>query len=466
MKTLEALRRLENDLKEVNHSAGVFITGGFVRDFLRRKRNNDLDIVVRGTTLKAVQKILNKYGKTKKITIHHVPGTDPVNCILFKTPNDTAEAQIALMKGDRAKASLKYDSKQRDFTINAMYMPINDISSKSVIDFHGGRNDIESRQILSVGSAKARFNQSPIRILRAFSLAARTKYTITQHVREAIVEKASLLKKVPAEAVRAEFEEILLSHKPSLYFRLMLKTGVLKVILPELHNCAKCTQDKRYHKYNVFNHLVYTCDHAEPDLILRLAGLFHDIGKPVVKDIHDGKITFYKHEVVGAKMAAVILKRLKYDNKTIEEVTHLIRLHMYHYTREYTDAGVRRFINNAKIKKEDIEKIGEFPLFKLRSAERLGNGFKKQPVTPRQKDFEERLVKIFNSSTGLTITDLMLNGNDIMEVFKLGPSKKVGDILKYLLDCVMEEPELNNRKSLLHCALDYMENQTGEKKNE
>lgn len=464
MKTLEALRLLEKELIKKNPSVAVYITGGFVRDYLRRKRNKDLDIVIRNVSLKTAQNFLNKLGKTKKIVIHHVPGTEPIKCVLFKAHGDDMEAQLATMKANQGvKVTLKQDSKQRDFTINAMYLPINGISAKNVIDFWGGRNDIESRQILSVGSAKAKFNQSPIRILRAFSLASRTKYTITQHVKEAISERVSLLRKVPAEAIKAELEEILMSHKPSTYLKLMQKLGVLKVILPELNNCTYCKQDKRYHKYNVFNHLVYTCDHIEPDLILRLAGLFHDIGKPIVRGEIDGKVTFYKHEVVGAKTAGVILKRLRFDNKTIEAVTHLIRMHMYHYTREYTDAGVRRFINNAGIKKEHIKEIGEFDLFKLRRAERLGNGYKKQPVTPRQTDFEERLVRIFKSSSGLTISDLVIDGKDLMEVFSMKPSKEIGIILRYLLDQIMEEPAVNNRKALLHCALDFIETREGKK---
>jgi len=360
-----------------------------------------------------------------------------------------------------AKVSLKQDSKQRDFTINAMYLPINDINSKNVIDFWGGKNGIESRQILSVGSAKSKFIKSPIRILRAFSLACKTRYTITQHVQEAIVDKAILLSKVPAEAIKEELVEIIMSAKPSQHLKLMQKLGVLKVILPELDNCVDCSQDKRYHKHSVFNHLVYTCDYSDPDLVLRLAGLLHDIGKPVTKEIIDGKITFHKHEVVGARIAAELLKRLRFDNKTIDKVIHLIRMHMYHYTREYTDAGVRRFINGAGVTKKDVDSIGDFPLFKLRKAERLGNGYKTKPVTPRQTDFEERLVRVFKSSNGLGIQDLVVDDNDLIEVFSMKPSKEIGVILRYLLERVIETPDLNNRNDLLHCALDFIEKRKG-----
>lgn len=458
-KTIEILANLEKQTKE-SHRTEIFVVGGFVRDLLRRKSNNDLDIVVRHIPLDEVAKRLAGHGKVKRVTIHHVANTDPVNCVLFKAHGEDSDVQITQTKGAKkgvnGSASIKQDSNQRDFTINAMYLPINKVSYNNVIDFHGGKNDIKARQILTVGSAKEKFYKSPIRIMRAFSLAARTKYTISQHVKTAISENVHLLSSVPKEAIRAELEEIILSSKPSVCLKLMQKLGVLKVILPELDVCASCSQDKKYHKYNVFNHLVYTCDNIQPNLVLRLAGLLHDIGKPAVKKNIGGKITFYKHEVVGARMAGAILKNLKFDNKTIKEVTHLIRMHMYHYTREYTDAAIRRFITNAGIEKEHLDNIEEFPLFQIRSAERLGNGFKKQAVTPRQKDFQERIVKIFNESSGFTVSDLAINGNELMETFKMRPSKQVGDILKHLVSVVLEKPELNNKIDLLHEALDYI----------
>jgi len=462
MKTLEALRRLDKDTK-----AEVYIVGGFVRDFLRRKQNKDIDVVVRHVQLPVVQKYLSKYGKAKTLTVHNVVGTEPVTFVTFTSKDDDLEAQIAVVKGFGKKknspsATLKQDSSQRDFTINAMYLPINNLTSKAVIDFWGGKNDITARQILSIGSAKEKFTKSPIRILRAFSMAARTKYTLSNHVRHAIQECAPLLASASNEAIRFELEDILLNDKPSIYLKMMRKLGVLKIILPELEKCYNCKQDKRYHKYNVFDHLVYSCDNTEPDLALRLAALFHDIGKPVVMKKIGQKITFHKHEVVGAKETAVIMKRLRFDNKIIGKVTHLIRMHMFHYTREYTDAGVRRFIANAGVTKEDIKDIGRFPLFQLRKAERLGNGFKKIATTPRQIDFENRIVKIFKESSGFSINDLMINGADLKETFGLKPSPLIGETLNYLLKMIMEDPKLNDRRLLLHCVLDFLLNKKEE----
>lgn len=459
-KTITALRLLEKETKAV-HGTEVFIVGGYVRDLLRRKKNKDLDIVVRNISLAASKQFLKKHGKVKDLKIHNINGKKTVNILTFKAHGDQLEAQIALVQGEQkgkkpGTASLKQDAKNRDFTINAMYLPIGAITPKRVIDYVGGKNDITARQILSVGDAAGRFRQSPIRILRAFSMSARMGYKINNHVKHAIVDCAKLLHNVPAEPIRHELEEILTSQKPSVQLKLMHQLGVLNVIMPELAACHGCAQDKRHHKYDVFTHLIYTCDNIENNLILRLAGLLHDIGKPPAKRKEDDKITFYKHEVIGARIAGAILRRLKFDNETIEQVTHLIRMHMYHYTREYTDAGVRKFITKAGIEEKHLTDIENFPLFKLRSAERLGNGYKTVAVTPRQKDFQERIIKIFQESTGFTVKDLAVNGNIIMRVFGLKASPEIGNLLRYLVELIIENPKLNEERLLLHCALDYL----------
>jgi poly(A) polymerase/tRNA nucleotidyltransferase (CCA-adding enzyme) len=460
-KTIEALRSLEKDFKP-DKGTEVFIVGGFVRDLLRKKQNKDIDVVVRNITLEEVKNYLSKHGKVKELSIHHIKGAAPIKFVSFTAHDDTLEAQIALTRGHKKGAkpgtgTLLKDSKFRDFTINAMYLPISTINPKKVIDYVGGKNDITAKQVLSVGNAAHKFRMSPIRIMRAFSLSARTGYKLSNHVKHAIKDCANLLKKVPGEPIRHELEEILMSSKPSVQLKQMQSLGVLKVILPELDKCFNCTQDKKHHKYDVFTHLIYTCDNADADLILRLAGLLHDIGKPESrKEIGKDKVTFYLHEVVGAKIATNILRRLKYSEAIIKEVTHLIRMHMYHYTRDYTDAGVRRFIIKAGIEKHHLDNLSNFPLFKLRQAERLGNGFKKNPITPRQKDFQDRITRVFNESSGLTIKDLAINGNDVMSLFRIDPGPEIGKLLKKLIELVLEDPDLNDRKVLLHFVLDLI----------
>lgn len=458
MTTLEALKNLQTETK-----AEVFLVGGFVRDYLRGKKNNDLDIVVRKLAEDEIMKFLLEYGKVKKITLSRTNENFAVNVMLFRAKGDTQEAQIALPRRNKPQIpspnnTLRQDSKYRDFKLNALYLPIDFKSRKDVIDHVGGLQSIKLKRISPVTTAGECIAQSPIRIMRAISLAARTDYKIDAGLVSEIKEKAHVLTKVPVENIRTEFNKIILSKKPSRYLRLMQKLGVLRYIMPELDRCVGVNQNKKYHKFDVFTHCIYTCDHAEMDLVLRLAGLLHDVGKPDTKAVEkDGHVTFHKHEIASTKLASAFLDRLRYDAETKEEVLKLVRMHMYHYTREYTDAAVRRFIRKSGMTKEDTRVIGEFPLFKLRAAERLGNGLKKTAVTKRQRDFENRIIEAFEKGADIEIKDLEIDGHVLMKALDMKRGKPVGELLKYLLARVQEDRSLNTRRNLLKLAISYME---------
>lgn len=462
MNTIEVLKRLKNETP-----AEVFIVGGFVRDFLRKKRNDDLDVVVRGLSLDQIKEFLGKYGSIKEVRLSKTNDTFTTSILLFKASHGDFEAQIALpRRGKRQvqdfRTRLRQDVKCRDFTINALYLPIDFKSNRDVIDLVDGRKDIANRLIRTNGSANERIKESPIRMLRAISLAARTNYTIDKELLKTIKQNAELIKKCPTEVVRIEFNKILMSKKPSRYLNLLRKVGLLKFIMPELERCHGVKQDSKYHKYDVFTHLIYTVDHCEEDLKIRLAGLLHDIGKTdTYKERKNGKeirVTFHKHEMVSIKLARDLLRRLKYDTDTIKDVLNLIKFHMYHYTREWTDSAVRKFINKSGITEEYLneENIESFPLFKLRCAERLGNGLKTKAITDRQKDFEKRLIEIYKESTGLDIKDLKINGDILMSVFKLKPGEQIGKILNFLLENVLENPKLNTELDLLKLTTEYL----------
>jgi putative nucleotidyltransferase with HDIG domain len=463
MTTIQVLKKLDKETP-----AKVYIVGGFVRDYLRNKSNNDLDIVIRNLSINKIQKFLSNYGKAKKFILAKTNDKFVVNVLLFKSYGDNlVEAQITLpRKGKNQKFhpqnTLEQDAKFRDFRINSLYVSINYESKKDVIDFNNGRNDINNRIICANGSSTERIKESPVRMLRAISLASRTNYTIAPKLWKAIKTNAGLIKKVPFEVIRIEFNKILMCKKPSKYLKFLQKTNLLKYIAPEIQNCVRVKQDKKYHKYDVFTHLIYTVDNSDFDLTIRLAGLLHDIGKPAVRQVivnvnKSVRTTFYNHEIVSAKLATTFLKRLKYDNLIIKKVVGLVRLHMYHYTREWTDSALRRFIKKININKYymNLEKIGSFPLFRLRAAERLGSG-KKIAITDRQKDFEKRVIDVYNSSSGLNIVDLKIDGNIIMEIFKLKPGVQIGNILTYLLNNVLNKPALNNKLDLLKLTTEYL----------
>lgn len=455
-KTIEVLRALNRDTK-----AEVYIVGGFVRDLLRKKRNNDLDVVIRKASLKVIISYLKQHGKVKKVSLRKTTEKFGVSLLLFKANDSDVEVQISLARrGERQIAdpnnTLSQDYIHRDFTINALYLPINFKSRKDIIDLSEGKADIKARTIKANGDPTERIKESPIRIMRALSLAARTGYRIDKTLSQAIVGNVSLLKNVPVEGIRIEFNKILLSKRPSKYLKLMQKLGILHFILPELDRAYNVKQDARYHKYDVFHHCVYTADHIEATVVLRLASIMHDIGKVDTRRVVSKRITFHKHEMVSVKLAKKALARLKYDNKTKSEVIALIQLHMYHYTREFTGAAVRRFIKKAGINSTNIDSLREFPLFKLRAAERLGNGLKNIPVTEKQKDFEERIRRVYRESNGLDIKDLAINGHDLMSLLNISPSPAVGEVLKHLLNDVLEHPDHNEKTFLLGKAVLYI----------
>jgi len=455
MSTLKALRRLQRETK-----AEVFLVGGFVRDYARGKKNDDLDTVVRKLDMDNIEKFLKELGPCKRVYLE-----ENLEVLLFRAKDDRTVAQITLPRRNRQQIAdknntLRQDSKYRDFRINALYLPINYESKADIIDptdSKDGLLDIHDKIIAS--SDKDVFKMSPIRLLRMVSLAARTGYRIRDELLDAAKEDAHLIIRAPAELIRKEFDRILLSKKPSKYLKMLHRLTLLHHVSPELAVCVGVKQDEKFHKYDVFTHCIYTCDNTEPDLVLRLAGLFHDVGKPETRKVIKDRVTFHKHEMVSVKKTKAFLNRLKYDSKTKEAVLGLVRLHMYHYTREYTDQAVRRFIKKAGVNKDNINDLGDLSLFKLRKAERLGNGRKTEPVTPRQLDFEKRIKEIFEKGGGLELKDLDITGHVIMEAFDLKQGKEVGEVLSYLLERVQRDKELNNRMSLVELTLQYLKSQ-------
>lgn len=453
MKTLQALKLLQHETK-----AEVFLVGAFVLEFLRNKKSKDISVIVRRTEKRTIVNFLKKYGQYRYIT---PPGCGTGEIILFKAFGDVTKVRISLPKRSKNQIynknnTLRQDGVYRGFKINALYLPINFKSKKDVIDHVGGLKDIRRRTISCVTSCSNCFSMSGIRLIEAVSLAATTGYAIDKSVLNGIKTYKDGLKAASPDDIRKEFNKILLSKKPSVYIRLMQELGLLNCFIPELSRCVGVTQNKRYHKYDVFTHNILTCDNIEADIVLRLAAVLHDVGKVDVRKIIGNKVTFHKHEISSVKRAATFLSRLQYDGTTKEAVLSLVRMHMYHYTREFTDMAVKRFIKRVAINEEDIKDLGELCLFKLRSAERLGNGLKKEPVTQRQRDFEDRIVKVFENACDDGVKNLEINGHVIMKIFDVPAGKETSEILHYLTERVSRNEKLNNRMDLVQLVLQYL----------
>lgn len=220
-------------------------------------------------------------------------------------------------------------------------------------------------------------------------------FPLTKSTKAFIKKHSHMLEQSDKGDIRYYFNELLLSERPSDYFILMRDLNILEIILPELSKCQGVYQNGQFHKYDVFYHCIYTADNVENELTLRLAALFHDVGKPATYKIIKDHATFHKHDVVGASITYKALKRMGYNKSIVKNVVHLVRLHMYHYTKSWSDKAVKRFIRRADINDSNINNLSELPLFKLRAADRMGGGTKHTAITEVQKKFEDRIRTVY-----------------------------------------------------------------------
>jgi tRNA nucleotidyltransferase (CCA-adding enzyme) len=470
MNQLRALRGLERDL-----GAEVFLVGGVVRDLVRRKEPNDVDVVVRNVAPADFEAYLRRrgtlrlVGKTFGVYLYQprrLPG------ITFEIAFPRTE--ISTGPGHREFKALcdpgitiQEDSNRRDFTINAMYLPLSRItddwkfSRKDIIDFHDGLGHIRRRHVVAVGDPNARIREDPVRMLRATVLLARTGYRLEGHTFAAIKRHAKLIVSEPGERIGDELVKIMESNKPSQAFKAMRRTGLLQVVFPELAACVKCKQNPKYHSYGVFEHSIYAADgacKATSNLEVRFAAICHDLGKATTRRVRPGgagsnDVSFHNHEISSAQLTYKLLRRLKYSTKFVKTVVHLVRQHQYKYDREWTDKAVRRFIRGVGITREDLGDLDNYPLFLLRQADRMGNKMKAHlPITQKQGDFQRRILEVYEKSSAHSLGDLCVNGDDLKQEFGLGPGPIIGKIMEALFDAVESDPQANNRRTLFRLA--------------
>ena len=351
-------------------------------------------------------------------------------------------------------ASIEDDLPRRDLTINAMAYNVLD---GALIDMFDGMKDIKNKIIRSVGNPYERFTEDGLRIMRAIRFATKLNFNIEKETFDAICRSTGMLASIAYERIREEFNGILISDNPFRGIELLRKTGILALIMPELMQGFGVSQNK-FHKYDVYYHILHTIQAVEPleteelTLLVRLAALFHDIAKPMVqkKVSKQEEPVYYNHEVVGANVAKKIMKRLKYSNAEIDFVALLVRQHMFYYQDEWTDGAVRRFMRAVGI--ENIK-----PLLKLREADRLGSGNRKDKESKAIPKLLARIDKIIKEENAITVKDLKINGNDLMKEFNLKPGPIIGKILNYLLDLILDEPNLNDKEKLIEKTRFFLE---------
>ena len=360
--------------------------------------------------------------------------------------------------------TLEEDVTRRDFTVGAMVIGQND-GKYEIIDLVGGIADFEKGLIRAVGEAEKRFGEDALRMMRAIRIAAKLGFTIEENTLKAILVKAPLLEKISKERVRDELMKIIGSDYPADGVSLLISTGLMKEIMPEVLEGRGIMQGG-HHSLTVLDHMLETLKNcSSPDPYVRFAAFIHDVGKPrsqrykcrkcgkMFRDLAEdftecancgynqptrGMITFYGHEVIGARMAKEICERLRFTNKQTEKVVTLVRMHMFAYQPEMTDAAIRRIIR--KVGKENIS-----DMVLLRIADRKGSG--SSTTSWRFMELQKRIgEQLFEP---MEINDMVVDGRDVMEVLKVQPGPIIGKVLRELFDEVLEDTSKNNKEYLL-----------------
>ena len=340
--------------------------------------------------------------------------------------------------------TIEGDLARRDFTVNAMALELTS-PTPEFIDLFGGASDLAKKILRTPGSAEASFSDDPLRMMRAARFVAQLDFTVAPEIVQAITEMAGRLSIISAERIRDEFTKTLMAANPRLGLKLLVETGLASSFLPELPK-LKLEIDEHHHHKDVYEHSLTVLDQAisledrlgGPNLIIRLAALLHDIGKPRTRElIPGGGVSFHHHEVVGAKMTKKRLKELRFDSKTVDEVSTLVFLHLRFHgygNGEWTDSAVRRYIRDA----------GELlvHLHVLTRADCTTRNKRKADQLAATYDSLEARIKELMEQEELNRIRPDLDGQQIMELLGIKPSRLVGEAYDFLLELRMERGPL------------------------
>ena len=431
----------------------IYLVGGIVRDHLLAIENTDYDFTTNALP-EEVQKLFPKsFPASAKHGTIVVQDEKGIHYEITTFRKDGPYLDHRRPERVTFTTELAKDLSRRDFTINAL---VYDFKTQTILDYHHGIRDLKKQIIRTIGDANERFNEDALRMLRACRFCAKLDFNLSEETRLAIEENRHLINNISQERIRDELSKIICSPNPSKGMELLRKTKLLEIILPEIQNTYGVKQNK-FHEFDVYHHSLKVLENIKNSRTLRLAALLHDVAKPLTKQqiAEHGEPTFYKHEIIGSRIAKKVLGRLKLPKKEIELVSHLIRHHMFYYQKVWNDSTVKRFIK--KVGKDNLPL-----LFELRKADRLGKGKVKQ--TESNEDLEElaaRIAAIVEKNECLDLKDLKISGIDLMKRANLKPGPLIGKTLNYLLELVLHNPELNKKEVLISYAEKYLtENQS------
>jgi len=421
----------------------IYFVGGCVRNLLMDIPIKDWDMTTSATPEEITNLFNDSYYNNDFGTVG-IPVNE--NSVVEVTTYRTEHGFSNKRHPDKVEwgKTIEEDLSRRDFTMNAIAFKLIENNKQEYVDPYNGLEDIEERIIRCVGNPKERFKEDALRLMRAIRFASQLNFDIEEDTGREIKADAKLIKDISWERIRDEFMKIMESPDPVKGINLLKEAGILEIILPELMEGINVSQVRpgRHHTTDVYTHNVMSLRHCpSPDPVIKFAALLHDVGKPKVRgEDKDGLVTFYNHEMSGAKMAYEICQRFRFSKKNTDKVVNLIRWHMFSVNENLSDAGIRRFIR--RIGAENVADMMD-----LRIGDRLGGGTQ-TAESWRLKKFKERVAGEL-APKPFGINDLAIDGNDVMKELDLKPSPEIGKILQKLFEEVDEDLSKNKKEFLM-----------------
>ena len=442
--------RLANAFAQAGHE--LALVGGPVRDAFLGREINDLDF----TTDATPDQILAIVGP---IAQGHWDIGRAFGTIGAKIAGETVEIttyRADSYDGETRKpdvvfgASLDDDLMRRDFTVNAMALRLPQLA---LVDPSGGIDDLLAKTLRTPAAPEISFGDDPLRMMRAVRFSAALGFTLESDTAAALTEMSDRIRNISAERVCEELSKLLRSATPRAGLELLVDSGLASIVLPELPE-LRLEIDEHHHHKDVYQHTLTVLDQAieyevargnleSPDLIVRLAALFHDIGKPATRRLEPGGVvSFYHHDVVGAKLAKKRLRALRFDNDTINAVALLIELHLrfFGYTEgAWTDSAVRRYVRDAgdQLERLHILTRADVTTRNRRKADRLGFAY---------DDLEHR-ISVLAEQEEMAAVRPDLDGEAIMRILGIRPGREVGDAYRYLLEQRLDDGPLGEEEA-------------------
>ena len=457
---------LASELAEKFAKAGftLALVGGPVRDAILGRLGNDLDFTTNARpdeTKSIIKKDADSLWETGREfgTIAAQFGDVTVEITTYRSEKYETESRNPEVNfGDNIDGDLL----RRDFTVNAMALELT-TTPPTFIDNYDGVNDLARKVLRTPGTPENSFSDDPLRMMRAARFAAQLGFDVDPAIINAIKEMAGRIEIISAERVRDEFVKLIMSENPRIGIALLVDTGLADYVLPEIPK-LKLEIDEHHHHKDVYEHTLKVLEQAisleerlgGPNLVIRLAALLHDIGKPKTRElIPGGGVSFHHHEVVGARMAKERLKTLRFSNDVVDDVSSLVFLHLRFHgygTGEWTDSAVRRYIRDAEHQLNHLHVL-------TRADCTTRNQRKAESLAKTYDSLEERILKLMEEEELEKIRP-DLDGLEIMAILGISPSPIVGRAYQYLLDLRMDRGPLGPEVAKAELLKWWSENQS------